>query len=257
MTKPPTFIRKTSGPYTIWLREGVNVDPVVASIQTPGNILKESPKATTWQSGQWVVKQSSARPRMALKQIVAGKARQSAFDAALFLEKHNIAAPHAIAYVERRIFGLAFQSWVITEFLDGCVDVEAYLDRMIEDKARNDDIKQYLAGIANAVNALVKARAQHRDLAGKNILTRDGETFYFIDLDAVSIGRGYPHEDRLKNHVQLYDSFCDRINDTYLEPFIAKMGTTTENIAMYMGAVKKAQKVRRARTEAIWRKNGR
>jgi hypothetical protein len=34
------------------------------------------------------------------------------------------------------------------------------------------------------------------------------------------------------------------------------MHPPTENIAMYMGAVKKAQKSRRDRTEAVWRKEG-
>ncbi len=257
MATVPEFEPHTSGPYKVWLRPGIAIDPVLASVRTPGNVLKESPKATTWQSGQWIVKQSSARPRMALKQMSAGKNRKLAFEAALFLERHDIPAPTAIAYVERRIAGLVYRSWLVTEYLEGCVDVEAYVDEMIANKANSTDIKSYLAGIANAVNALIKAGAHHHDLAGKNILTRDGKTFYFIDLDAVTIGRGYTHPDRIKNHVQLYDSFCDRINDTYLEPFIAAMGSTTENIAMYMGAIKKAQKLRRGRTEAIWRKEGR
>jgi len=242
--------------FSVWSRPSIEVDDVLTAIQEPGDILKESPKAITWRTGPWVIKESGGGPRIAMKQILAGKQRRLAFDAALFFEKQNIPAARAVAYVEQSVAGLTYQSWTVTKYLDGGVDVEAFLDQMIQNKAKNADIKRYLAGIASAVNALVNTGAQHRDLAGKNILTNDGETFHFIDLDAVVIGRGYSDEDRIKNHVQLYDSFCDQINDTYLEPFIAAMGTTTENIAMYMGAIKKAQQRRRARTEAIWGREG-
>jgi hypothetical protein len=249
--------RRKQGAFTVWHRPEAELSDILTAVQNPGELLKESPKAVTWRTGPWVIKQSARGVRIALKQIAAGKQRKQAFDAAVFLENHRIPAARPVAYVERSAAGVTHRSWTITKYLDGCVDVEAFLDRMIANKAKNADIQQYLAGIASAVNVLVKAGVHHQDLAGKNILTRNGQIFFFIDLDAVTIGQGYTAEDRVKNHVQLYDSFCDRINDTYLEPFIAAMGTTTENIAMYMGAVKKAQKIRRARTEAIWKKEGR
>ena len=249
--------RRKHGAFTVWHRPEVEVDEVLTAIQNPGDLLKESPKAVTWRTGPWVIKRSGAGSRIALKQIAAGKQRKQAFDAAIFLENNRIPAARPVAYVERSTAGMTYQSWTVTKYLDGCVNVEAFVDEMIENKAKNADIQQYLGGIASAVNVLTNAGVYHQDLAGKNILTRDGKTFFFIDLDAVTIGQGYTADNRIKNHVQLYDSFCDRINDNYLEPFIAAMGATTENIAMYMGAVKKAQKLRRARTEAIWQKEGR
>ena len=81
-----------------------------------------------------------------------------------------------------------------------------------------------------------------------HILTRDGQTFFFVDLDSVALGRCFTDRPpRLRNHVQLYDSFRDRLDDRFLEPFLARMLPSTLTLADWMKRVRRLQSKRRAR----------
>ena len=61
----------------------------------------------------------------------------------------------------------------------------------------------------------------------------------------------------MKNHVQLYDSFCDLWGDHLLELFIGHMLPSGTDLGPWMVKVRQSQAERRARIEAIWRGQGR
>jgi hypothetical protein len=178
------------------------------------------------------------------------------WEAALHLERRGVPVARAHAFVEHVRFGVILGNVLCTDYLDGCVDVEAFAGGMIREGVDGATIHGYLERIAESVNLLCASGAYHNDLAGKNILTPDGERFFFIDLDGIVLNRPYTDELRLKNHVQLYDSFIDKWDDTLLVPFIRQMLPDPQDAGIWMNKVRAAQATRRARTEAIWHKQG-
>ena len=110
--------------------------------------------------------------------------------------------------------------------------------------------------LALAVKELETVQAYHADLSGKNIYTADGKNFYFIDLEAVQFNVEYDAKKRMKNHVQLYDSFCDALSDLLLVPFLGALMHESLDLRVWMPEVRKAQKERRAQVEASWAKHG-
>jgi hypothetical protein len=234
--------------------------------------------------------------------------------AACHLLEHGVPAPTPVAFVEHTRAGLICGNALITEFIDGCVDVETHLDQMLASGAPRAPVQSYLERLAEAVNSLADCGAHHTDLAGKNILTRLGQLFFFVDLDGIIVTGApgfrrrrretrpsidlFQRDDpvlavrkipaqrtpasgllmrilksmdmsadrkerkkaqgrRMTNHVQLYDSFVDRLNDDYLAPFIRAMLPDEDAVGPWMHEVRARQRRRRARTEAIWRRQGR
>jgi hypothetical protein len=171
--------------------------------------------------------------------------------------RHGVSVPTPCAYVEEGRFGIILRNALVTGYLHDAVNVEEYARSLVKAQAPPEKLADFLNGLAAAVNALVDADAHHADLSGKNIFTADGRRFTFIDLDDVTIDRPYTDAQRLGNHVQLYDSFCDLWGPEVLDPFIEAMLPHGEGRETWLEAVHRGQQVRRARTEAIWRRQGR
>lgn len=244
------------GALTVHVRDGVDPKALVGALGDEGAVLKSSRKSRTTRVGEWVVKSSVPGAWVTCKQSVQRERCRQAWNAALHLERTGVSVAKPLAYVERQWFGLLSQYWFVSEYLDGCVDVEAYADSMIERDGAGEELAVYLGRLAGAVDVLCGCGAYHNDLAGKNILTCDGKTFYFIDLDGIVIGRTYTDALRMKNHVQLYDSFLDRLDDVYLVPFVRTLYGEDGGFEAWMEEVRRLQVIRRARTEAIWRVQG-
>jgi hypothetical protein len=104
-----------------------------------------------------------------------------------------------------------------------------------------------LARLADAIRSLERAGAYHADLSGKNILTREGREFWIIDLDSLRISGLYSRRRRLKNHVQLYDSFCDVFSEEFMDEFIVSLLQEGIDRADWLARVKAGQRNRRAR----------
>ena len=238
-------------------RTDLPLERVLDALQAPGEVLKTSSKSETRRVGDWVVKSSRRDPFIGtLKRTVLRARYRTGWMAALHLAREGVHVPRPCAFIERGRHGLITGNTVITEYLDGCMDVEHFADAM-RDEWTEDDTHEYLAALAGAVNGLSACGAYHSDLAGKNILTRDGAIFYFIDLDGIVLHRPHTKAMRMKTHVQLYDSFCDRWDDTVLGPFIARMLPNPDALPEWMQTLPRFQAKRRARTEALWRKQGR
>jgi len=252
------IIVEGAGGYRVRRRADVPLETILEAIRKPGEILKTSHKAETLRVGEWIVKRSRYEGVLGVLKhtFQRGRYRQG-WEAALHLEQRGVSVARAHAFVERTRFGFVLGNVLCTDYLDGCVDVEAFADGMIREGVDTDTIQGYLERIAEAVNLLCASGAYHNDLAGKNILTPDGERFYFIDLDGIALNRPYTDDLRLKNHVQLYDSFIDRWDDELLVPFIRQMLPEPGDVVAWMDQVRSAQALRRARTEAIWLRQGR
>ncbi len=241
----PSFILTRKGMDRIYHRPDIAPEDVLQALGEPGEILKSSRKSITRRLGPVVVK-SSRGDFVGVVRMLAGRARyRRAWQAAQHLEQHGIAIPRTLAYVEHGLLGLVTANHLVSEYLEGYRNAEQYLLRLIQTGMGKLAVSAYLAALADAVNELNATGACHHDLSGKNIFTLDGSNFLFIDLDDVSIGEEYTEEARLKNLIQLYDSFCDVISDAVLVPFISRMLPQGEDPRVWMPRVRKGQQTRR------------
>lgn len=243
---------------TVYYAQGVSPDAVLEALQAPGEVLKTSEKFVVRRVGNWVLKESTlARGSGPLKHTFRRKRYRQGWIAAHHLHRHGVSVPPPVAYIERGRLGIVTGNVLITGYLNGQQNVEAFLQVLIQRKAGADTIHLFLAALAQAITQFTACGAYHGDLSGKNIFTADGRRFSFIDLDDVVLGNTYDDGLRLKNHVQLYDSFCDFLSDSVLVPFISKLISTDQDIRVWMPKVREAQAMRRELVEERWANEGR
>ncbi|MDX9973834.1 MAG: lipopolysaccharide kinase InaA family protein [FCB group bacterium] len=246
------FVTERVGELRIERRSDAALDAILGALKSPGEVLKQSHKSTARRVGDWVIKESRRNLSEYIKHVFHPSRYRAGWLAARYLEERGIGVPEAVAYVERRCLGLMTGNAVVMEFLSGYVNVEEYARRLVAAGANAARVEAFLEGLAKAVGALDAAGAYHSDLSGKNIFTRTGAEFRFIDLDGVVLGRKQTEAMRLLNHVQLYDSFCDLWDDSVLDPFLAPLIPADRDIEAWMETVRAGQAARRARTEAVW-----
>ena len=236
----------------------VSAETILNVIEMPGETLKRSAKTHTRRVDGYIVKSSEGPvPIEFIRHTIDRNRYRRAWKAALHLARHGIPAPRPVAHVEWSVAGMIWRHAAITRFIDGCQDVEHFYDGHLREAASASEQTAYLNRIANAINAFIATGAIHTDLAGKNILTRDGETFYFIDLDGVLLNTPFDELHQIQLHVQLYDSFTDRCSEDLLLPFIAALKPRDHgDFDSWIARVKAVQAVRRARTVAAWKREG-
>lgn len=242
------FSQCRKGPCHILLRDGIPCDPLLDAIQNPGELLKQSHKTTTRRVHNWVIKESrfqhGAGP---LKMTFLREKYRRAWRAAVHLEQQgiNVAAP--IAWLEWTALGAILKNCCVSTYLHGCRNVEQYAATMLNADQKGSQVPQFLERLANAVNKLIDAGVCHTDLSGKNIFTSDGQSFWFIDLDGVIVGRPSDDKQRKMNHIQLYDSFCDLFDPAIMAEFVAAMMPPNTSTDAWLNDVREGQKARRAR----------
>jgi len=242
----------------VWIRADARPDQLDLLLRHPGQPLKTSSRGIVTRVGSWVVKRQTAGSLVAgVKLALRPERNRRAWAASHYLRARGTRAPEPLAYVEfRNALGLTTGTAFICQYLDGFLNIEDFLFELIRRGAGEATLRGFLEGLADACLAFERAPAWHGDLAGKNIFTRDGRLFYFIDLEAVRIGRGPTEDERMKNHVQLYDSLCDAMGDALLVPFIGRMLPEGTDIRVWMPRVRKLQEKRRTEVEERWEREG-
>jgi len=244
------------GAASVYLTPGVSLDEVLDALAETGEVLKDSHRGRVRRVGNCVIKESTRGSADAIKHTMHRARYRQAWLAAHHLQENGVGIAAPIAFVEFRRAGIISGHAMLSAYLPEHRDVEQFTVALIKRGAGRDTLAHFLDALANAINALTDSGAIHEDLSGKNILTADGEAFRFIDLDAVTIGAPYTDELRLKNHVQLYDSFCDVLSDRLLVPFLEKLLSTTIDSRTWMPQVREAQEQRRRITEERWEREG-
>lgn len=236
----------------------VSSSEVLNALRQQGVALKISKNYVVRRVGEWVVKESRFRGGAGPLRHTIQRARyRRGWVTSNWLEDHGVPVPKPIAFVERSLFGIIMGNALVAEYLDGCVNVEVWAARLVEGKVSQERIVAFLAGLAGVLNRLAESGAYHSDLSGKNIFTCDGSGFRFIDLDGVVLDVPYTSERRLRNHVQLCDSFCDLLDEGLLRAFFGLMLPDGTDADDWFARVREGQKERRNRQEEIWRRQGR
>ncbi len=254
----PDIVAARIGAMRIQHWRGYSLDAVLDALAMPGVLLKTSRKSATWRIGGCILKKSRFEGGLGpLKHTCCREHYRQAWRSAWRLRRAGVGVPAPLAFVEWNRFGFMWGNAMVSEYLDGARTVEQHAESLVQDGAARTTLDVFLGGLAHAVQALCASGARHADLSGKNILTRGGSSFDFIDLDSVILDQPYTEPMRLKNHIQLYDSFCDFLDDSYLGPFVQAMepapGYTAEE---WFERVRQGQAERRARQIARWRRQG-
>ena len=252
---PPDVIVEKTGAAIVYRKKHFPPDTLARVLKLPGEVLKRGISTTRRVEG-YVIKSAPQGPIATVKRTFGQYPQRRGWTSALWLEARGINVPPPRAYVEFRRLGFKIGACLVSGYLDGLSNVEAFARTMVKSNASENRVLAYLSALATAVNDLSATGAYHRDLSGKNIFTRDGETFTFIDLDSVEIDVPWTDERRLKNLVQLYDSFCDYWPDQVLKHFIAALSPENGDKDAWFSRVREGQAQRRKRVEAIWRRKG-
>jgi hypothetical protein len=229
---------------------------VAAALREPGSLIKRSRKAEVRSFEGWIAKISRDPLGVGwLKYTALRGYYRRGWRAANYLYTHGVLTPRPIAYAERGVCGVLNGNAMVVERLEAHRNVEDWMRDLVRSGVDRARIQHFLDGLADAVNGLSAAGAYHADLSGKNIFTDDGERFWFIDMDAVFLNADYDDKKRLKNAVQLYDSFCDALSDTLLVPFMGRVLGPDRDLRTWMPEIRLAQRERRARTERKTRRS--
>jgi hypothetical protein len=243
------------GPYRVEHDVAVDASAVLAAVRDPGVVLKRSHKFVTRRVGDWLLKSPADGGAWAvLPQWLGRASARRPWLAATALWRAGVGVPRPIAYVRET---KSRQTTVVLEFLDGYVTVEERAAELERTGASPDAIAGFLLNLAEALNALLDARAWHADCSGKNILVSSAGDVRFIDLDAVGLNTPCTARRRLKNHVQLYDSFCDLWDEATLRPLFEQLGAPA-GVAFddWMARVRAGQATRRRRQMRRWNRQG-
>ena len=251
------FQCKRKGILRIHYDPAFTLETILENLASPGTIIKKSIRSEVRQVSDWTIKESQGNiVSRFVRHTFQYQNHRRHWDAACYLTAQGIRVPRPIAFIEKCLPGLHFGNTLISETLEGQRNVEQFMFTLIQHGVGKDTLIRFLDNLATAINGLVKTGAYHADLSGKNIFTRDGDKFWFIDLDAVILNEEYTDDRRLRNHIQLYDSFCDQISDHLLVPFITQILPGNIDARVWMPKVREGQKERRRRIEAIWEKQG-
>lgn len=222
-----------------------------------GRLIKRSPHFETRIVGDHVVKRSvRGGPFDRLKRsLLPGRARRP-WDAAVHLAEHGAPVPAPIAFVERIAHGVVIETAYISRCIDGARTVEEHARALVAANGDETSVRTFLSCIDEAVARLTAAGAYHADLSGKNLISNDGSAVWIVDLDAVRIGVRYTRSRRMRNHVQLYDSFCDLWPPAILDDLIAPLAPPGADPVRWTAEVRRRQALRRAKHRARTERNG-
>ena len=252
-----TIKKARKGGVTVYYPDHLLLDSILETLRAEGTVIKSSKKSLVRRVGDFIVKESTfAAGAGPLKHTFQRNRYRRAWFAAYHLQKHGVRVPEPVAFVERGALGVLTGNAMISAFLANQRNVEQFLQALIIQKAGPDTIHSFLGGLAHAINQFNACGARHGDLSGKNVFTADGRHFTFIDLDDVTLDGCNDEAHVLKNHVQLYDSFCDVLSDSIMVPFMEKLLPPDADIRVWMPRVRAAQKTRREAVEERWAQEG-
>ncbi|HOV32891.1 MAG TPA: lipopolysaccharide kinase InaA family protein [Candidatus Hydrogenedens sp.] len=131
-----------------------------------------------------------------------------------------MATPKPIAYVEIFLYSIPYKHFFISEFLYNTCNIEVFIKKNIY-KEKGIFLSNFFNTFSKMVLSLWEKGIYHKDLSGKNLLTIDGQEIYLVDLDSAVIKKHFDIQYKIRNLVQIYDSFCDFLEEDILKNFVS------------------------------------
>ena len=217
------FSKQRFADMKMFFRKGFNTDNYQELIEKHNNALVNNDRAvimkrdsktalTRFSSGNntvlnVVVKQYRAGclGRL-LKNIFRGSAGRKAWIAGNGLRVYGFNTPLPLALVEKRIFGIPINSYLLMEEVKDSLEMDRYILKHFDNRKY---LKKKIALINSFAKTLGKMHNQnifHHDLKTCNIMVKEkGESFdfTFLDFDKVSFDEGISVRKRVKNLMQI------------------------------------------------------
>lgn len=192
----------------VWSTGVVPPQEILRYASEQGTTLSTSYKSEVVRIGDWVVKRSRLNKGAGPLRLTLDRKRyRRGYEAGLLLPRFGIKVPEVAGFVE---WGGGGPIWRNALVMRNLKDYQSIRDHALRLRSASDDTaREFLRSLADSIIRLRDARVYHSDLAYKNVLTLDGEAFYFVDLDSVCCEHEQTVDERLRNAVQLIDSFSD------------------------------------------------
>lgn len=188
--------------------------------ETYGNLIKTSKKATCMRVDNVFIKLTNFPLIEGIFRHTFLRGRYKApWEISILATELGIPVPTPIFYLENLYLGLPWQSIFASEFIHNSVDVETFAKKIVQSNLQKQ-LENMLFEIVKIVTLLWSHNLYHKDLSGKNILTTDGINLFLVDLDSVKIISSITLKHKVKNLTQLYDSFCDFVEEEILKSCI-------------------------------------
>lgn len=251
-----------SGRLFLDVAPGVDPEAIRAALQEPGVVVKQSRRTAVRRVGDWCIKESSGNGWLHPLDLTLRPGRYtSGWIVGRTLHANGIPVPRPVSNASQWRGPICVYRATVTEWLEGWTDVEEAARMLAASAAEDEAIREFLGGIDTLHGKLCDARYYHADLSGKNIFCRrppGAEHFEccLIDLDSVRRVRSVSTRLRIRNAVQLYDSFCDLWDERLLGSMVCRVMGLSRFDADTFEQVRSIQQVRRARIEAVWARQG-
>ena len=148
----------------------------------------------------------------AIKYLLRRSRARRVWQMACELRARDVPTPEALAFLERRRFGLLQASYLVTRALPGAESLDQYVDKHYQ-AWQADEKRAFIARLAGLLKAAHGKGVLHGDLKAKNILIaaedRGGEKIYFIDLDASRLRAAASLFERCRDLARLNCSFLN------------------------------------------------
>lgn len=214
------MIYKKENLYQIWSNIDFNVDTFFSEILEQGKIIKQTSKTSSFQWNTYFVKKTNyPLVEGIFRHLFLPHRCRNAWEIGNFLVNHQILTPRPIAYIELLKFSFPYQHFFISEYLFDSYNVEEFIKKNIHIE-KGIDLNDFFHSLKNLLIHLWEHGIYHRDLSGKNLLTKDGRDIYLIDLDSMHLINPIHMKYKIRNLIQIYDSFCDFVDEVILKDFI-------------------------------------
>ncbi len=157
-----------------------------------------------------VVVKAFRRPSRArsLRYRRQGSKARRAWEIARFLVERGIGTPEPLGFLERWDDDQLTESYFLTEFQAGAVDVRSEVQRLLDGTREVERLKTLVRIVAREVRSLHAIGVQHKDLGFQNILVRreaDGwSNPQFIDLNRAKIRAVFSARQRARDVKSLW-----------------------------------------------------
>jgi len=207
--------------YQIWSNiQNLDFENLLSKIPINGKIIKETSKSVSLQLDNYFIKKTKYNPfEGGFRHLFLSNRCRNIWYISNYLTNYEILTPKPIAYIEALTYSMPYQHYFISEFLYNSYNIEVFIKNEIY-KEKGVSFYNFFNTLSKMILSLWEKGIYHKDLSGKNLLTINGQEIYLVDLDSTIIKKHLDIKYKIRNLIQIYDSFCDFLEEDILKNFI-------------------------------------
>jgi len=242
------MVYKSNSRYRIWSNEE-NFDPEIflSEIFNKGIVLKKTAKVSSFQWRSYFVKKTNYPIYEGIfRHLFLSNRCRNAWNISNYLIHAHIPTPKPIAYLEMLNYSLPYQHFFLSEYLFDSYNVEIFIKDDIYSR-KGITLEDFFNTMKEFLLLLWEKGIYHKDLSGKNLLTVNGKSIYLVDLDSTHLINHFTIKYKIRNLIQIYDSFCDFVDEYILKDLIFTVlnDSSLNKLTIIYNKIKELQRQRR------------